>query len=253
MTEIFAELAVIGSPVEEEDRVVHLLASMPESYGVLITALEANSEVPKMEVVTEHLLHEERKQKEKESPISSSSKAVSVSRSKKVAPKCFHCGKLGHLKKQCCLLPANLEAAKWSRSSQPEANKASVGQHSEGECDALVVEHVLQAGAMGNWIVDSGATCHMCRNEKLFSELHPLDRKTDITLGDGHTLQATAQGTVPLMMHLPDVSSSKCCLREVLFVLSFSYNLVSASKAAERGKDIKFDQDGCTIVERVDA
>ena len=98
LTEIFDELAVIGNPVEEEDRVVHLLASLPESYNVLVTALEANSEVPKMEVVTERLLHEERKQKEKEGCTSSSSKALSVSRSKKV-PKCFHCGKPGHIKK----------------------------------------------------------------------------------------------------------------------------------------------------------
>ena len=58
LTKISDELAVIGGPVEE-DRVVHLLASLPESYSVLVTALEASSEVPKMEVVTERLLHEE--------------------------------------------------------------------------------------------------------------------------------------------------------------------------------------------------
>ena len=54
LTEIFDELSIIGNPISEEDRVVYLLASLPESYNVLVTALEANSEVPKMEVVTEH-------------------------------------------------------------------------------------------------------------------------------------------------------------------------------------------------------
>ncbi len=58
LTEIFEELAVVGNPIEEEDKVVHLLASLPESYSMLVTALEA---VPKMEVATERLLHEERK------------------------------------------------------------------------------------------------------------------------------------------------------------------------------------------------
>ena len=38
-----------------------MLASSPESFGVLVTALEACSEVPKMDVVTERLLHEEQK------------------------------------------------------------------------------------------------------------------------------------------------------------------------------------------------
>ena len=51
VTELFEELAVVGDPVNEEDRVVHLLASLPGSYDMLVTALEANSDVPKMEVV----------------------------------------------------------------------------------------------------------------------------------------------------------------------------------------------------------
>ena len=61
MIEIFHELSVIGDAITEEDQVVHLLASLPDTYKVLVTALESNSEVPKMELVIERLLHEERK------------------------------------------------------------------------------------------------------------------------------------------------------------------------------------------------
>ena len=42
MTETFDELSVIGDSLNEEDRVVHLLASHPESYDMLVTALEAS-------------------------------------------------------------------------------------------------------------------------------------------------------------------------------------------------------------------
>ena len=56
MTELFNALAVVDTPLSEEDRVVYLLASLPDSFGVLVTALEASSEVPSMEVVTERLL-----------------------------------------------------------------------------------------------------------------------------------------------------------------------------------------------------
>ena len=249
LTEILDELAAIGCPVEEEDRVVHLLASPPDSYSMLVTALKANSEVPKMEVVTERLLHEERKQ-EKESLVSSSSKALSVSRSKKVVPKCFHCRKPGHLKKQCRLLPTNRETAKRSKGSKPEAYKASLHRHSDSEDEVLVVNQVFHAGIDGKWIVDSGATCHMCCSEKLFSELHPLDKPTDVSLGDGHTLQASGEGIVPLRTNLPDGSSCKCRLLNVLFVPSLTYNLLIISKAAERGKAAKFDRDGCRIVDK---
>ena len=40
MTELFDFLSVAGETVSEEDRVVYLLASLPESYNVLVTALE---------------------------------------------------------------------------------------------------------------------------------------------------------------------------------------------------------------------
>ena len=59
MTEIFEGLAVTGDPVSDEDRVVHLLASLPDSFNMLATTLEANPEVPKMKNITEHFLHEE--------------------------------------------------------------------------------------------------------------------------------------------------------------------------------------------------
>ena len=64
MTELFNELAK-GDAIEEENRVVYLPASLPDSYNTLVTALETHEEVPEMEVVTEKLSHAERKQKEK--------------------------------------------------------------------------------------------------------------------------------------------------------------------------------------------
>ena len=65
MTELFDALTVAGETVSDEDRVVYVLASLPDSYNVLVTALEANAEVPKIEVVTERILHQERKTKER--------------------------------------------------------------------------------------------------------------------------------------------------------------------------------------------
>ena len=70
LTEIFDELSIIDDPLDEENQVVHLLVSLPESYDMLVTALEASPEVPNLEIVTERLLHEETKQRDKESSTS---------------------------------------------------------------------------------------------------------------------------------------------------------------------------------------
>ena len=45
MTEVFETLSVSGD-ITDEDHVVHLLASLPESYEMIVTALEASSNMP---------------------------------------------------------------------------------------------------------------------------------------------------------------------------------------------------------------
>ncbi len=88
----------------------------------------------------------------------------------------------------------------------------------------------------------------MCNDREHFSEIKMLESPQDVTLGDGHPLQATAEGTVTLETLLPDGSTKKCKLRDVLFVPNLSYSLLSVSKASHAGKTTKFDKSGCEIV-----
>jgi len=63
MTKVFETLSVIEDTITEEDRVVHLLARLPEAYDMIVMALESSPNVFVMETVIERLLHEERKMK----------------------------------------------------------------------------------------------------------------------------------------------------------------------------------------------
>ena len=100
MMELFNELAIVRDVIEDEDCVVYLLASLPDSFSTLVTALEANGEVPKMEIVTERILHAERKQKERSNSDSSAEKAMTTKQQfKRKPPKCHQCGKFGRIKK----------------------------------------------------------------------------------------------------------------------------------------------------------
>ena len=102
MTEIFEGLSVIGDPISEGDRVVHLLASLPDSHNMLVTAFEANVEVPKFEVVTERLHHDERKLKGRADVGAKSERAMTrQQRSKAKGPKCHRCGTFGHIRRNC--------------------------------------------------------------------------------------------------------------------------------------------------------
>ena len=161
-------------------------------------------------------------------------KAITVTSSKEI--RCYHCKKLGHFKRDCPALKQKQTPR--SKESQQKANRADTGDQRKDDKgdDAIVVCHALQAGPTGNWIVDSGATCHMCSNKKLFVEFQSLEIPMKISLGDGHTLEAIGRGVVPLKMKLPNSSPRRCNLQDVLYVPALSYNLISVAKAAENGK-----------------
>ena len=88
---------MIAEPISVEDKVVYLLAGLLESYDTLVTALESVSDtVPALEIVTEQLLREEQKLKNKEE-ADNSKKLLMV----KGRITCHYCKKPRHFKKDC--------------------------------------------------------------------------------------------------------------------------------------------------------
>ena len=121
---------------------------------------------------------------------------------------------------------------------------------SDSESTGLVVQHALSAGdsnARDQWILDSGATCHMCNNEEMFSNLCTLRSPLNVTLGDGRNLQATGRGNVILMMNLPQGKKENCTLHDVLLVPDLAYNLLSVTSASKKGKVTTFFETKCEI------
>ena len=269
MVEVFDELAVIGDAIEEEDRVVQILANLPDSYNMLVTALEANAEVPKLELVTERLLHEERKMKERAGCNNNSSNSASGSsqgmnnlgdaallannkfRSNQMQKLCYFCGQPGHIKAFC----DELKKLKNREEEQEEKKKFAVANfsysksepdYSDEECIALVSEVVDKTS--DRWVIDSAAGSHMCRNKDRLENLKKLRQPKKVKVGNGQYVEAHSEGTVKLIVKSRS-KTKKVKLQNVLLVPELKYNLLSVSKAAELGKSVVFNKDGCDIVD----
>ena len=120
MTEVFNELAVVGDNITEDDRVVYLLASLPESYDMLVTAFEANETVPSMNTVIERLVHEEKKRQER-NPSSSTGEGAMAAKHHKKGSKCFFCKKFGHIQRNCREREISTES--WRKNIKEAATK----------------------------------------------------------------------------------------------------------------------------------
>ena len=93
--------------------------------------------------------------------------------------KCFHCGKVGHMKKNC------------------KDYLAVKGKG--GECDLLIVEACLVEESSDNWVIDSGATNHVCVSLQGFKQTRSLlNESFTLRMGDGTLVLAEAVGDVHL-------------------------------------------------------
>ncbi len=174
----FTALAVLGDPVTVEDRVYQTL-----SIIMLVTALEAQSEsVPKWELVTERLLHEESKLRVK-APTRTEGTASSQRYPRRLKSfKCHFCDLSSRFKKDCRKFLAT-QSRKKQAASLVETN-------SDNDGEALVTTLALNAATTkGAWIVDSGATTHMCNDELLFTNLKQPQTPQVVTLSNGRSLE----------------------------------------------------------------
>ena len=262
MMEIFEELSVIGDPMEEEDRVVHLLASLPDSYEMLVTALEANVEVPKIETVTERLLNEERKLKERieerhaiDRSNVNDALAARDERYQRAPPKCYNCQKVGHIARYCNEDTIRRQFQNMNISQETNTSDAHAAEYNSSsdmeECIALLHEALVTSKTKcDDWIVDSGATTHMCNNGDEFVEFRYLkpEESRKVRVGDGYTLDAVGKGKVKVCVKSTGGRTVRCELRDVLYVPDLRFNLLSVSKVVKGGKSVKFSETGCEII-----
>ena len=99
-------------------------------------------------------------------------------------------------------------------------------------------ENSLAAGTVKNrWIIDSGATPHMCNNVANFTNIKPLGTPIRISVGDGRVIECRGIGTVELLLKtVHDINITRCNVQEVLRVPELEYSLLSVSELRERGK-----------------
>ncbi len=85
------------------------------------------------------------------------------------------------------------------------------------EDEDLLLCHALAASPhlADMWVVDLGATSHMCKNKNLIKDYKDL-HQVQVKVGDGGTLGAIGTGTVTLKVRLPSGESHTCKLQKVL-------------------------------------
>lgn len=153
-----------------------LLNAMPKSYENFKVAIITQERIQSLDSIKNKLI-EESIRRNSECPKEERvfyQKRQDLSRKEKKPLRCFKCHKTGHFANKC---PMN-ENKKTLESGQ----KTSFG---------LICAY--KENMEFAWVLDSGATCHVCCKKEMFSELSSFSDK--LTLADGSSMKAEQNQT----------------------------------------------------------
>lgn len=249
MDELFERLTNAGKSLEEDLRVAFVLASLPEKYNTLTTALEAREEKDlTLALIKSKLLDEYKKNC---AEIETSDKALKiVSHGKPVKSKfsCNYCKKPGHVKKNCFKWKGDQNK---NQEKDRNSNQANVvrkidqdpsDMHKTSFCFANFEKRFVK-----NWFVDSGATNHMTADSRFFSTIE--QHNSPIHLADGNLIKAVGIGNGNFNAVDDKGNPINIEIRDVLYVPELSGSLVSVKQLTQKGLKVIFDENMCRIME----
>lgn len=245
--ELRNQLKQMGEDISEKFIITKVLMSLPDAYKHFVSAWEsAPDEKQTLENLVARLLIEEERVNEKEPQNSSASAFVA-----KKNVKCFKCNKLGHYQSEC---NQNKSSGHDNRPVKKCYYCKKMG-HTKNECyfkknrekesksNAFMVMnsniHIQQC----KWLVDSGASQHMCRDRNLFATYKTLSNKI-VIVGNGEEISALGCGQVAVQVY-DGREWVNTTIDNVLFVPKLKTNLFSVKCATERGYVVKMDNKLC--------
>lgn len=104
-------------------------------------------------------------------------------------------------------------------------------------------------GPVTKWIVDSGASSHMCANREYFVSVEDPRGGTPsfVTVADGKKAAVKGVGNCQINCYGRGGEEKQIVLTGVLYVPDLDMNLVSVGKLVQKGAAVDFNEHGCTI------
>ncbi len=220
---------------EEEDICATLLRSLPSQYDMLVQAVRMSMQnvaysALVMKIKSEEIRLRDQEERQEQTAMFAKKKHYGAKKDKKDKKqvKCFGCGKMGHFKSECRAKKSPNE----DKSESHVAFNANVKRSSEDR-------------AM--WVVDSGASNHMCNDRTLFEDFKvPTTDKYVSVAKAGTKLKILGIGVVKISLQVDDkVIQAK--LQDTLLVEDLARNLFSVSAVTKRGMSVEIGGRGCKI------
>ncbi|CAG4926146.1 unnamed protein product [Colias eurytheme] len=256
------QLKQMGEDISEKFVITKVLMSLPDYYKHFVSAWESAPDNKQTydNLVARLLIEEERLKDRKESPVqSASSEAFIVRGFDKKDIKCYKCNNKGHFQSEC-RNKQNNKSENYNKRGKKCFYCKKVG-HLKSECwfrknkdksdnnNAFVTQSASGLFQKAQWIVDTGASNHMCYDRELFTTYTPSTSDTFVTVGNGNLCSVHGSGQIVLQVNNGEkwIDTTIDC---VLFVPELKTNLLSVKCVTDRGYVMVTNENTCKFLKQ---
>ena len=279
--DLVAQLRGAGGDLPDEEIVLTLLRSLPKKFGSVKAIIRTRMSGGKVDVeeVKNALFAEERNLLAEAEEDAEEHSVYNVRSTEK---KCFSCKQWGHISSRCpkftnrdgrklcfkCKSPEHFERdcpmnkkTGWDKSISEsgklkrydDKKRVSKGGYKTNYVAAKKADFeelfMVEDESFGklDWLLDSGATQHMCNNKEFFDELVKSEDSTIfVANGDEVRVEGTGAITLQVMEEYGNISDTR--IENVLYSPRLSKNLLSVSRLAESGARVIYSGNKAEVI-----
>ena len=247
LNKILLDLRNIDVKVEDEDAALILLVSLPESYENFVESFITGKDTLSLEDVRSALHSREDRQQatgsatenqvsglfvtgkgQKKSGKKSGKPNQKGSKGPKPDDICNYCKEPGHWKNDCPKKKRKQEK------KEGVGGSVAVAETDTNSEDDLALVAAGQSHRNDVWVLDSGASYHICPNREFFSTYEQIDGG-NVTMANSAACKVVGIGLVRIQTH----DGVFCTLNEVRHVPQMTKNLISLSLLDSKGFSFK--------------
>ena len=225
---ICTSLRAIDGTVTDTQLIDSILAGLPNEYENKVEMLATMGETDMIKIQNQLLQAESALSAKK----TNEGKLAVVTQMPKLQVNCSYYGRKGHTREKC-----------WYLNGLPRHLQKKSNNETENDKKFAFVTSTYKYGTFvpleNVWIVDNGATTHVCSNRYWFQNDMKQIGQQEILVGNGDIVTAQELGDVTMQ---PDLE-----LHDILSCPELRANLISVNKLIVDGYNVYFANNECSI------